>query len=325
MPIEQDATDEVENVETEDDISAFLVSDDDEEQEPEAVEGEDAETAEDDTDEDAEAVEEDETDDDEDEEDDEEPQLFEVTVDRDENGDPIKDTVTADELVAGYQRQRDYTQKTQALSEQRRQIEQQEQVIQQGRERLMQELTQWAVPQEQEPDWAAAAQQLAPQQFNLLRVQWEQKQRQSQAAQQRYQQLQQEIQAEQQAEFAQRRNDSLKRLTETYPEWKDKQKAAEAVQKITATAKEVYGFTDEELGSIADDRMVRVLWEAARYREIEANNASMEKRVFKPGKTLRSGSKVTAKQKSKQKQTDAMKRLKGGDEDAFIDLLISGN
>jgi len=55
------------------------------------------------------------------------PQTFNVKVGTDANGDPIMQEVTIDELQNGYQRQSDYTRKTQELAREREMLQNQQQ------------------------------------------------------------------------------------------------------------------------------------------------------------------------------------------------------
>lgn len=294
-----------ENVQ-DDDISMFLAPDDDEKEQEEAQEEPEQETAEDDGEEPAEEAEEA-----------EEP-LYAIWS---EDGPQM---VTEAEAKSAVMRQQDYTKKTMEAAETRKEAEAALEARNAKREELMESLAQWAVPMDQQPDWAHLAQTLQPQQFNLARVQWEEKQQQSATAQQAYRTLQAEIQAEKDAEKEQERSNALERLYETFPEWRDPTVAKQAAQEITESAKH-YGFSDEEVSEFVDDRVVRLLRDAKRLREIEANTAQMEKRVFKPGETLRPGSKTTAKQKSERTAKQKLDRLRKTDsDDSFADWLITG-
>lgn len=278
------------------------------EEQEEAEGGEDAADDEDQDEDEAEEEDEDEEPDEEDSED--EPLEFEVTVDRDEDGNPVKGKVGVDELIAGWQRGRGYEAKMQETVEARKAAEQQREEIRKLEEDYKERLAQWAVPMEQEPDWQAAAQQLSPQEFNMARAQWEQRQRMSEMAKQEYQR----IVAKQEEEAAQAaKQETIKakdRLLNNVPEWRDGKKATAEIKEMADLAVNEYGITPEEVSSLTDDRQVRILRDAMLYRRLKENKATMEKRVSKPGKTLRPGSKTTAKQKSSQKQNQAMTRFK---------------
>lgn len=305
-----------ENVES-DELDPFLVSSDESEDEPEALE------ADGETDDDAEEVDEaEETD--EAEEEQPEPEVFEVTLGRDDDGNPIKGQVTADELIAGYQRQKDYTQKTMEVAEARKAVQAEREAAAQAREKHMEALAQWAIQPQQEPNWIELAQTLDPREYNAVQAQWNQRRAQSQAAEAAYRELQAEIRAEQEQETAKSRKEALERIYNEFPEWRDKTVAKQAAMEMTETAKE-YGFSDEELAYVSDDRMVRLLRDAAEFRKIKASTAKTEKRVFNSGETLRPGSKVTAKQKSErstQAKRDRLRKTKS--DDAFVDFILTG-
>lgn len=323
MAVEQDAVDnQVEDDlttdnEPADELADFLIH--------EGGEGDEVEASEEDASEDDAEDSGDEAEDEDDAEEDEdaEDELFEVTLERDDDGNPVKGTVTREELIAGYQRNKDYTQKTMAAAEERKAAEAAREAATQAREEYMANLAQWAIQPNQEPDWALAAQQLDPQQFNLARVQWEQQVKQSEAAKAEYRRLQADIKAEQDAETARRRDAALERLYAAYPEWRDPKVAQSAAKEIAATAKD-YGFSEDEVSEFVDDRVVRLLRDAAKLKQIETNTATMEKRKFEPGKTLRPGAKTSAKQKSSQKAKEATERLRNTkSKDAFVDWLLT--
>lgn len=187
------------------------------------------------------------------------------------------------DLIAGNMRNGDYTRKTQALAEERRVIERSQAETAELREKLSEALKRWAVPTEQEPNWAELAQKTTPQEFNLRKAQWEQRQRQKEQARAEYHALQEHIRTER---IAAERN----KLLEAFPEWRDEQKFLAAARKMADAAPQ-YGFTVEEISGIDDHRMIRVLNDALAYRELQASKPAVEKKMAKAVQTIKPGSK----------------------------------
>lgn len=226
--------------------------------------------------------------------------------------------VTEEEAKSATMRMRDYTQKTMEASERRKEAEAALEARNADRETLKGQLAQWAVNQPAEPDWQQLAQTLAPQDFNLERVRWEQRERQQQAAQEQYQALVAEQEAEVAAERDRQQQDAVEQLKELYPEWRDPKVAAKEVGEVIAFGK-TRGFSEEELQGMTDPRMVRTLREAMLHQRMTENTASLEKRVAEPGKALRPGGKTTGSQKASRKQEAARKAFhkSGSIEDAL--------
>lgn len=219
------------------------------------------------------------------------------------------------ELIAGNMRNADYTRKTQTLAEERRAAEKLAAEAAQLREQLEESLKMWAVPTEQEPDWEALAQKSTPQEFNLKRAQWDQRQRRKMQAQAEYRALQERVTAER---VAQERN----KLFEAFPEWRDEQKFLGAAKKMADGGTE-YGFTPDEIGTIMDHRMIRVLNDAIAYRELQKGKPAVEKKVAKAEPALKPGSKpskVTETEVARQKQRARLKQT-GSIQDA-VELIL---
>lgn len=178
-----------------------------------------------------------------------EPQKFTVKIDgKDES-------VTLDELLSGYQRQSDYTRKTQEIAAARKQIET-------GTNELKAALQQWAIPQQQEPNWQELAQKLDPREYNAARARWDAHTERSKQAQSLYQAIQQQehsalLQREQAA------------LLDRIPEWKDRDAARKDLSSIVTTAAE-YGFSEAEIGQVTDHRVILMARELARLKGAQA-------------------------------------------------------
>lgn len=139
-----------------------------------------------------------------------------------------------------------------------------------------------------------------------------------QAQQQQIQQqamLNQQIQQRAMAEFV---SEQSKVLRDRIPDFADEKKAREVTAKIRNVANEVYGFTDQEIGGVVDARHVQVLYDAMRWRELQA--ARTQKAPVAPKSVKPSSHRPEPQQLVRQKQIAAAR--KSGRPDAFVDLLL---
>ena len=178
-----------------------------------------------------------------------------------------------EEVVAGYQRQADYSRKTQALAEERKQLHGQLGEVVQERQYYAQALTalqqQLATQAEQQPDWDRLYAE-DPIEWVRQREVWRAKQEQSAAAQIEMERLQAQQVGEQRQQLAQHLQAERSRLVEAIPNWKD-DKVWERDRTALREYGRKFGFSDEELSQAYDHRAVVALYKAMRYdRMMEA-------------------------------------------------------
>ena len=167
---------------------------------------------------------------------------------------------------------KDYTQKTQAVAEQRRVFEERAQNLEQ-RERVMSQTFEKAVEfrevqnrltQYEQIDWQGLAEQ-DPVQATKLNLAYQQLQREAQAKygalQQANAQVEQLTQQQRQQMLAEAEKDLKARLPDFGPQ---------VAEKIVRSAKDNYGFTAQELEGLADARHVHVLHDAMQWRALQA-------------------------------------------------------
>lgn len=201
--------------------------------------------------------------------------------------------VPASELVKGYQRQQDYTQKTMALAEERKALTQEfEQARKerveylQGLQALEQQLT---ALQPQRPDFDRLYAE-NPVEAARLEYEWrkyEDSMRTISAEKQKLSQLEEMAQAQQIAQMVEQNRERL--LNERLPEWKDPNKAKRDRDAIRQTLV-AEGFTKEELDQLYDDRMVKIAWKAAQYDQMQAQRKAIKPTPQKGPAPMRSGS-----------------------------------
>ena len=202
--------------------------------------------------------------------------------------------VGIDELKNGYQRQADYTRKSQALAEQRKETEN----IQSERQRLEQERQMYAnglqMLQEQQSaklsdfentDWTALKDD-DPYQYMLKKDEYRDAQeRVNNVAQQQV--LIQQEQAEQankaRAHFVQQ---EYSKLVNALPEWND---AKSTIKKDVQEYATSVGFRPEEISQLADHRSVLIIKKAMEYDKLTTKVSPKKKAVKKVPKVQKSG------------------------------------
>jgi hypothetical protein len=193
----------------------------------------------------------------------EQQQTFTVKVDGKEV------SVTLDELQKGYSRTQDYTRKTQQIAEVRKQVEQETQAVRAEREQYAQLLgalqaqLQSSEPQvdldrlyhEDPIEWVRQKEVMRERQEKMAAIQSEQ------------QRLAQVSQYEQQRAMEAQLASQQEALLAALPEWKDPKKAKAEKALVVESAKAA-GFTDEDLKSVYDHRLVLLLRKAALFDQM---------------------------------------------------------
>jgi hypothetical protein len=239
--------------------------------------------------------------------------------------------VGIDELKNGYQRQADYTRKSQALAEQRKGTE----AIQSERARLEQERQMYAnglqMLQEQQnsklndfenTDWTALKEE-DPYQYMLKKDEYRDAQdKVSNVAQQ--QALIQQEQAEQannaRAHFVKQ---EYSRLVDALPEWSD---ASSTIKKDVQEYATSVGFRPEEINQLADHRSVLIIKKAMEYDKLTTKVAPKKKAVRKVPKVQKAGRGNSNEDAATEAQNKKRARLRksGKQQDAaslFFDML----
>ncbi len=213
----------------------------------------------------------------------EQPQRFRVKVD----GKDVE--VTLDELTAGYSREADYTRKTQALAEERRTWETQrdntlkgdKDAVAKEREQYKSVLNVWGQQLSEalgaNTDWESLRQQNPGE--------WSAKMTERHAMMQRLQGIQQEQARLGQEETSKRDEANRANLAlqakvtlDLIPEWKVTDKYKVDMDGIAAYAQSLK-FTNQDLLSIADGRIMKVMHDAARYHALMAKAGKVKQTV----------------------------------------------
>ena len=197
-----------------------------------------------------------------------------------------KRRLTAEEIRTGVMLQSDYTRKTQQIAEERKTLAAKEAEIAALKSQLVENLTTWAVPTEQEPNWRELAAKLPPQEYIQRQAAWAERQQIKAAAVQQRQALVE-------AEHARLRQAETERLFEAVPEWRDHAKFVEASKELVERGAE-YGFAAEEIAGISDHRLALVLKDAIAYRKLKSAQAEVTKKVAAAPVALKPGAKPNA-------------------------------
>jgi hypothetical protein len=214
----------------------------------------------------------------------EQQQTFTVKVDGKEV------SVTLDELQKGYSRTQDYTRKTQQIAEVRKQVEQETHAVRAEREQYAQLLgalqtqLQSSEPQidlerlyhEDPIEWVRQKEVMRERQEKLGAIQSEQ--------QRLYQVSQYEQQRAMEAQLASQQEALLAAL----PDWKDPKKARAEKALVIESAKAA-GFTDEDLKSVYDHRLVLLLRKAALFDQMVSKRQGIKPVVNNGPRTAKPG------------------------------------
>ena len=188
----------------------------------------------------------------------EEP-VYRVKVDGEEIEVPLG------ELLKGYQRQADYTRKTQRIAEERKKLQETLQEAAAEREAYRNTLksleAQLAGP---EPNWEELQSRLSPQELAQEMAAYQRRQKALQSLRLEQQRIAEIEKLRAQEMLAQHLEQERELLTSAIPEWVDAETARREKREIWEYAKSI-GFTDDELSQIYDHRAVAVLRKAWLY------------------------------------------------------------
>jgi len=203
---------------------------------------------------------------------------------------------------------KDYTQKTQAVAEQRRAVEERAQALEQREQALGASFekavefreVQNKLAQFEALDWNALV-DADPVQAQKLTIAYQQLQREAQAKyaelQQSQAQVQQLTEHQRQQMLAEAEQDLRARLPDFGPQ---------TAEQIRKTAQEHYGLKAEELDSLIDARHVHILHDAMKWRELQAKQPQAMRKVAEAAPAIKP---QAAQQKPRTNQA-ALDRLK---------------
>lgn len=244
---------------------------------------------------------------------------------------PSGEQVTLEELKRGHLRQADYTQKTQALAEERKQVEETAARIGQERQVLAENLN-------------VALNVIEPQLAELAKTDWQklasedayeyaEKRALFDQATARYNQIvsaaQQVVQAQQaqtSENFRMMVDQEQKALAMAIPDIADPKVGPKLRHQIKEYATDVLGISEQEASSIVDHRVIVALHKAMQYDQLnESTLQAAKKRVAKtPKKVIKPGKPVTRSERKTHERNERLGRLRQtGSEDDAVAFLLS--
>lgn len=224
-------------------------------------------------------------------------------------------SVDLDELKNGYSRTADYTKKSQALAEERKQFSQDRDAVLLERQQYSQLLgalqTQLTAFDEPAPDFDRLYDEdpiEASRQERQYRQRTEQRQQKMQAIAIEQQRVNDANAQEQQQQMRGLIQSEAAQLPDLIPEWKDEKVANKQREQLREYLIN-QGVAEEELGALVRANHIKVLRKAMLYDQGQKRVRKAQK-AGQGGKTVRSGSRQTQAKPSQRKTKAAFQRLK---------------
>ena len=201
--------------------------------------------------------------------------------------------VTQDELVRGYQREADYTKKTQALAEARKSLDTEKAGVEQAkglRDTYAQRLgmIEQMLTNQNKAENLDELKDIDPIGYAVKVAELSQRKDQLQAIQFERQRIAEQQQAEHKEMIGKHVALEAEKLSAYIPEFLDPEKGETVRKDIRSFAKSI-GWTDQELASVYDSRAVMTLYKAMQYDKLIASKPGMQKKVSQAPKMLKAG------------------------------------
>jgi len=234
--------------------------------------------------------------------------------------------VTLDELRNGYSRDADYRQKTEELSNQRKNFQSESEKQRQDYSQKLNELNQRLSTAQQnlnaEINSADLDRMYDEDPTEAARVERKLKKKQD-----ALNQSLQQAQAEQKEQFSSFLQDQQKKLVSKMPEFSDPAKASTLKANMKSTLNN-YGFNDQEVAQVYDHRIVMLVNDAMKYRSMQNSKPNIAKKITKPSKPFSSGVKQGKSEANLKLRREKFSRLKTSGsmkaaQDVFLDMITN--
>ena len=232
--------------------------------------------------------------------------------------------VTLDELRNGYSRDADYRRKTEELSNDRKNFHSQSEKQRQDYSQKLKEVNElMSVAQEQLNTEISSSD---------LEALYDEDPAQAARIEHRLRKKQEKInsamaknQSEQKKQFDMFLKDQQTKLVSKMPEFSDPDKASQLKTSMKSTLN-AYGFNDTEVAQVYDHRIVMLVNDAMKYRNLQKAKPNIAKKITKPGKVFTSGVKQSKSEISSKARKEKLSRLRksGSVKDAtsiFLDMI----
>ena len=232
--------------------------------------------------------------------------------------------VTLDELRNGYSRDADYRRKTEELSYERKQFSSESEKQRQDYSTKLNELNQlMSVAQQQlnsEINSADLEKLYEEDPTEAARIEHRLRKK-----QEKLNQAMEKTQLEQKKQFDSFLKDQQTKLVTKMPEFNDPEKASQLKTSMKTTLNS-YGFNDQEIAQVYDHRIVMLVNDAMKFRNLQKAKPNIAKKITKPGKVFTSGVKQTKSDINLKARKEKLSRLKksGSVKDAtsiFLDMI----
>ncbi len=234
--------------------------------------------------------------------------------------------VTLDELRNGYSRDADYRQKTESLAFEKKQFLSESEKQRQDYSAKLNEANQML----------SVAQQQLNSEINSADLEklYEEDPTEAARIEHRLRKKQEKInsamaknQSEQKKQFDSYLKDQQSKLVSKMPEFSDPDKASQLKSSMKSTLN-AYGFNDTEVAQVYDHRIVMLVNDAMKFRNLQKAKPNIAKKITKPGKVFTSGVKQTKADVTLKARKEKLSRLKksGSHKDAasiFLDMINS--
>ena len=234
--------------------------------------------------------------------------------------------VTLDELRNGYSRDADYRQKTEELSNQRKNFQSESEKQRQDYSQKLNELNQRLSTAQQnlnaEINSADLDRMYDEDPTEAARVERKLKKKQD-----ALNQSLQQAQAEQKEQFSSFLQDQQRKLVSKMPEFSDPAKASSLKANMKSTLNN-YGFNDQEVAQVYDHRIVMLVNDAMKYRSMQNSKPNIAKKITKPSKPFSSGVKQGKSEANLKLRREKFSRLKTSGsmkaaQDVFLDMITN--
>ena len=232
--------------------------------------------------------------------------------------------VTLDELRNGYSRDADYRQKTEELSNQRKnfQSESEKQRLNYS-QKLNQVNELMSMAQKElnaEKNSVDLEQMYEDDPTEAMRVEHRLRKK-----QERLDSVKAKTQAEQKIQFDTFLQEQKQLLEKKMPEFTDPAKVSTLKANMKSTLNN-YGFNDQEVAQVYDHRIVMLVNDAMKYRNLQNSKPNLAKKISKPGKVFSSGVKQGKSESNLKLRREKFSRLKKSGsmkaaQDVFLDMI----
>ena len=234
--------------------------------------------------------------------------------------------VTLDELRNGYSRDADYRQKTEELSNQRKQFQSESE-----KQRLN-----YSQKLNQVNELMSMAQKELNAEKNSVDLEqlYEDDPTEAMKIEHRLRKKQERLdlakaktQSEQKAQFDTFLQEQKELLEQKMPEFTDPVKASNLKAKMKSTLNN-YGFNDQEVAQVYDHRIVMLVNDAMKYRNLQNSKPNLAKKISKPSKVFSSGVKQGKNETNLKLRKEKFSRLKKSGsmkaaQDVFLDMITN--